>query len=340
MQTTILDTSISRTVPPTHQRARDPTTIAVTRIQAAALAGARAYFDKQAWVEIPTPHLTRATGACENIDTMYEVEHKGKAFLSQTGQLYLESMLQKGMEGVWTMGPSFRKEEKDDGRHSSEFTLIEFEHHGDFDLLLEHIEGTILSMINHCLTHAHDDLHIAGANIPMLQSLIKKSRQPGFTGFKKHTYADIIKTHGLPWGADIPSSIEKNVVSDGFPAFITRYPTEIKFFNMRNHPEDSTIVNSADLIVPHGGEAVGSAERIIDPAMLKEKLATSAMMKQLNKKEVGIDAFSWYIDCVEHNKPELHSGCGIGLGRVMQYILACDDIRQTSPFPVTPDNIE
>jgi asparaginyl-tRNA synthetase len=317
---------------PTHERVRDPFFIAVARIQGALLEGARQYFDQQGWTEVPTPHLTRATGACENIDTMYEIDHEGKAFLSQTGQLYLESLLSKDIPGVWTAGPSFRKEEKDDGRHSSEFTLIEFEHVGDFDLLLEHIEGTVLSMVRCALRTAPNDLAQVGADMAALKAL----KAP----FIKVRYEDLLEQHGLAFGDDIPSSVERDLTTKGFPVFITHYPVEIKFFNMRNNPEDQRVVNSADLILPHGGEAVGSAERINEAEMLREKLATSRMMDQLRRKGVGTNAFQWYIDCVAKNKPALHSGCGIGLGRVMQYVMACNDIRRTTPFPVTPKNIE
>lgn len=40
---------------------------AVARIEASLLRGARKYFDANDFIEIVVPHLTRATGACENI---------------------------------------------------------------------------------------------------------------------------------------------------------------------------------------------------------------------------------------------------------------------------------
>ena len=44
------------------------------------------------WVEVPT--LTKITGACENVDTLYHVNHFGQeAYLAQTGQLYLEAKI-------------------------------------------------------------------------------------------------------------------------------------------------------------------------------------------------------------------------------------------------------
>ncbi|MBI4983592.1 hypothetical protein HZC32_03025, partial [Candidatus Woesearchaeota archaeon] len=56
--------------------------------------GALEYFIKNSfrWVEVPT--ITKITGACENVDTLYCLNHFGtEAYLAQTGQLYLEAKI-------------------------------------------------------------------------------------------------------------------------------------------------------------------------------------------------------------------------------------------------------
>jgi asparaginyl-tRNA synthetase len=69
------------------------------------LQGARKYFDDMEFKEIVVPHITRATGACENIDTLFAVDYFGeKGYLSQTAQLYLESLI-PWMNKVWCILP-------------------------------------------------------------------------------------------------------------------------------------------------------------------------------------------------------------------------------------------
>jgi aspartyl/asparaginyl-tRNA synthetase len=51
---------------------------ALARMEAALLRGARKYFDANNFTEIIVPHLTRATSACENITTMFKVDHFGE----------------------------------------------------------------------------------------------------------------------------------------------------------------------------------------------------------------------------------------------------------------------
>ncbi len=58
------------------------------------------------------------------------------------------------------------------------------------------------------------------------------------------------------------------------------------------------------------------------------------MMKKLIERGGGVKDFQWYLDCVKTNGIKLHSGCGIGLNRVTQFILGANDIRKCSVFPL------
>lgn len=48
--------------------------------------------------------------------------------------------------------------------------------------------------------------------------------------------------------------------------------------------------------------------------------------------------FEWYLEFYkEHGS--MHSGCGIGLNRVTQFVLGTDDIRATTAFPLNKESI-
>ena len=58
---------------------------AMVYVEGLLLKGARKYFDDMEFKEIVVPHITKATGACENINTLFEVDYFGqKGYLSQT----------------------------------------------------------------------------------------------------------------------------------------------------------------------------------------------------------------------------------------------------------------
>lgn len=303
---------------------------AITRIEATMLKAARSYFEENDFTEAVVPHITRVTGACENIDTLFELDYFGeKAYLVQTGQLYLEALIPK-LGSVFCIGPSFRAEPDIDERHLTEFTLVEIEFPGDFEQLLAHIENIVHSMIH--AAAGMKELEILDVDTDRLRAVKKP--------FARMTYTQAIKQlqkHGfdVKWGDDLKSPHEK-FLANGLPLFITHYPEAIKFFNMRRAPDG--LVNSCDLILPNSGEAVGAAEREHDHSLLVENLEKSPMYARLLEKGKNIKDFQWYLDIVRDH-PIQHAGCGIGLNRVMQFVLNSDDIRASTAFPMNGESL-
>ena len=310
---------------------KEPSLQAIARIEASLLSGARKYFEENLFVEVTVPHVTRATGACENVATMFEVDFFGqKRYLAQTGQLYLEVMTPY-LEKVWAAGPSFRAEDKVDDRHLVEFTLLEIEFRGNFEQLLEHVEGTLVSMVSEVLAKRSEDLAVLGVDAERLQNV----RRP----FKRITYTDaveLLEGEGVRWGDDLKSQHEKLLVEymGSQPLFITHYPKAIKFFNMKENAVNPELVDSADLILPYSGEAVGAAEREYEYDRLVKRLLQSSMFRLLKERGGGLEDFAWYLNFYKEFGGHPHSGCGIGLGRVMQFVLGVDDIRGSTVWPV------
>ncbi|OIO28521.1 hypothetical protein AUJ16_00920 [Candidatus Micrarchaeota archaeon CG1_02_60_51] len=310
---------------------------AIDRVNDALYWGALDYFRGNGfmWVDVPT--LTRVTGACENVDTLYSVDHFGRnAYLAQTGQLYLEAKIPRH-EKVWTVITSSRAEAKVDARHLNQFQLLEFEHRGGFESLLNHVEGTVKAMVAGAVANAPGELALLGRSPADLAEYLKP--------FNRISYAEAIGLlEGTPlevgWGSDLKHSHELRLVAatGGRPLFITHFPKAIKFFNMRVNRSDDSVVNSADLILPHSGEAVGSAEREDDYALLKERLLASSMYSILSKRGVALSEFEDYLSLVRDN-PILHSGCGIGFPRVSQSVLGFSDIRQATSYPLNAETL-
>jgi asparaginyl-tRNA synthetase len=234
--------------------------LALDQINDALMWGARDYFRQQGFTWIDVPTITKITGACENVDTLYALDHFGEeAYLAQTGQLYLETKI-PGHKKVWTIIQSNRAEARADARHLNQFQLVEFEEEGDFEQLLTRIEGTVKAMMEATLEQK-EAYALLERNPKEVEAWVKEP-------FGRITYTEAIEMlkgtpHEQAWGADLSHEEEQFLVKAmGWkPLFITNYPTEIKFFNMRQVPGKDEIVNSADLLLPYAGESVGSAER-------------------------------------------------------------------------------
>jgi len=311
--------------------------LALDQVNDALMWGARDYFRAHGflWVDVPT--ITRITGACENVDTLYAVDHFGmEAYLAQTGQLYLETKI-PGHKQVWTVIQSNRAEARADTRHLNQFQLVEFEEQGGFEQLLERIEAVVKAMMAGVLGRK-EALRTLGRDASEVERWVGEP-------FARITYRQAIMLlndagREKAFGDDLGQEEEQFLVTAmGWrPTFITNYPTAIKFFNMRQVPGASEIVNSADLLLPYAGEAVGSAERENDAEKLVSRLEQSQMFRILSARGKTLDDFEHYLDFVREN-PVLHSGCGIGLARVTQCVLGLQDIRKAVAYPLTSETL-
>lgn len=290
----------------------------------------------------------RASGACENVNTLYHVEANGNpnwygypAYLAQTGQLYLEANVPK-LNRVFCDGPSFRAEEDVDGRHLTEFRMIEIEFAGNFDQLLDQMQGFVNHIVSHIIyINEAKDLGLSKERIEKLKRVPRV--------FPQITYDEaIMKLQQLGvnirWGNDLKHAHELMLVRafDDQPLFITRFPDPMwkhgeeieveKFFNMRPDLAHCGRVLSCDCIFPYSGEGIGSAERISDVEMMIYRLQNSRMFQRLVKMGGSLDDFKWYIDQLKTNGSVQHAGCGFGMSRVSQFILGVEDIRDAVNF--------
>ncbi len=323
---------------------------AVTRLVSKAFQSGRQYLEAQGYTEVVTPRIVRASGACENIDTLYQVMVDGdqrwynghQAYLAQTGQLYLESLV-PSIGKVYCSGPSFRAEAEVDDRHLSEFQMMEIEFPGTFDMLLFEIESFIYHIAQD-VAKLDEPAHV-GLTLETQKRLASCPSQ-----FTRITYDEaivLLQKMGvaIQWGDDIHSAQEQQLVEKfgNQPIFITRYPDPMwdhgkeieveKFFNMLPDPENPGRVLSCDTILPIAGEAVGSAARVHDVDRMIARLQNSRMFKRLLAKGGSLDDFSWYIERLRTEGSVPHAGCGFGMSRITKWIRGCDSIMQAVTFP-------
>ena len=232
--------------------------IATAKLERQVINSMRDYFEKEGFIEILPPKIVRASGACENIDTLFEVwvngnrnwfhsEESHPAYLPQTAQLYLEAFTPY-LKKVFAVGPSFRAEPGSDDRHLIEFTMFKIEFAGGFKKLLKYIEGAIYKVVKDILALPQKIKRELGLKKKDIQRLRKVKPV-----FPKVTYEEAIKILNLPFGDDIHSKDEQKLVErfGGHPIFITHHPNLLydhgkeieveKFFNMITRSQESKI---------------------------------------------------------------------------------------------------
>lgn len=297
--------------------------------------GARRYVEDNGFIAIHgQPLIGTIVVACESVSNLFPIDFYGKKrWMSQSNQILIEKYSQE-FGKIYCEITSFRQEPEADNRRLGSFNLLELEHQGSLDELLNNIEGVIYSIVEQVTENCQEELKLFGRNPDDLKLKIGKI-----------SYTDAVKllnNNGFPeleWGTDIDAKHEKKLCELVGPVFCHRYPGEIKFWNMKDDPENTSVVLSADLLMPGVGECAGSAQRETSHSELLRKLESSEMFKVLLNQGVQRGDFDHYLNYHLENDVVDHSGCGIGLNRIVQWLIGSDDIREATPFVINRDTL-
>ena len=294
---------------------------AILRIRNEVEKSIRDFFYDRDFVLIDSPILT--ANAAEGTSTLFETDYFGeKAYLSQSGQLYLEPAA-AAFGRVYCFGPTFRAEKSKTRRHLTEFWMVEPEvAFLEFDGLQELAEEFVEYIVGRAVERCQEELKTLERDISKLENV----KRP----FPRITYRDaieLLKTKGMnvKFGDDFGGD-EETVIANSFdrPVMISRYPTEIKAFYMQPDPKDPSVVLGLDMIAPEGyGEIIGGSQRIHEYELLLQRI------KQHN---LPVEKFQWYLD-IRRFGTFPHSGFGMGIERVVAWISGVPHLRETIPYP-------
>jgi len=280
------------------------------------------YLNQNGFYRFDSPILT--PNACEGTTTLFEVPYfdEGYAYLSQSGQLYLETGI-TSLGRVYDFGPVFRAEKSKTRKHLTELWMMDdeaafVEHEENIQIQEELIRFVIRSVIETNLS----DLELLGRDVERL----KKADAP----FRRMTHREaieLVNKRGAKLGDkdDFGAQEEVMLTEDSdVPLFIERWPKETKAFYMKRDPQDADIVLGNDLLAPEGfGEIIGGSQREDDYEILKGRMIAEKM---------PLEPYQWYLDLRLYGSVP-HSGFGIGLERFIGWISGVTHIREVIPFP-------
>lgn len=281
----------------------------------------REFFDKEGFFEVAPPIITKA--GCEGGSTLFEMNYFGQvAYLTQSSQLYAE-VFTTALEKVYVLAPSFRAEPSRTVRHLCEYWHLEPEMAFYDQKKNMEVQEKMLEYVCQKMASGHPGILQALGREP---ETLKAVRAP----FKRITYHDAVelaikKGANIKMGQDIGADEEALLTKDETkPMFVTNFPKDIKAFYMREDPEMPGTVLNADVLAPEGhGEIIGGSERIWE---LGELLGR---MKEQNLK---YEDYAWYVDLRKYG-PYPHSGFGLGVERLVKWMLNLEHIRDAIPFP-------
>jgi asparaginyl-tRNA synthetase len=300
---------------------------AALRIRAEVERALREHLDAEGYTAVDAPIFTPA--AAEGTATLFRVDYFGEpAFLSQTGQLYMEAAAQS-LGKVYCFGPTFRAEKSKTRRHLTEFWMLEPEvAFGDLEEVMTLMEGIVSHAVARVLERRRPELEALGRDPARLEAV----KPP----FPRLSYDEAVASlegteAALPWGEDFGAP-QEDAVSARYdrPILVHRFPTKVKAFYMKPDPARPEVVLGCDLIAPEGyGEIIGGGERCSDLAYLERKIAEQGLPKE---------AYEWYLDLRRYGACP-SAGFGLGLERTVAWICGLDHAREAGAFPRTLNRV-
>lgn len=295
---------------------------------------------------------------CNNQQNQTENSINKNINLTVSTQLHLE-ILSQSLSNVYSLSPCFRAERSDTSRHLSEFYMLELEstQYKDLSSLIKLSQSLIINTVKKFLVSKDTEFGNTNPHLLRTQNDYPMDALPGGLvidrweklvdpkNWYEIDYVDAIKQLNsvkhlfniLPptmdnWqDVNIASEHEKWIsekLFNGF-VFIKNYPRNLKPFYMKwNDPQQITDVTDTvacfDLIFPQIGEIIGGSVRESDIDLIR-------------KNKFASEGLDWYLDLREFGyRPT--GGFGLGLERLLAYLLGLNNVKDTIPFYRTLKN--
>lgn len=325
-----------------HLWLRAPRQTAIMRIRNEIIQAIREYMYNHGFILFDSPIFT--PNACEGTSTLFATDYfdLGKAYLSQSGQLYAEAGA-LALGKVYTLGPTFRAEYSMTRRHITEFWMMEpemayYDIYDNMDLIEDFLEYVVQRVI----INKKKELEILERDTSKLAKVLKPfprlTYDEAIEILRKKDIPLIRKTSNgeehirpFPWGEDFGAPHEEAIVEDfDKPVMVYKWPAEAKAFYMKRDPDNPKLALGVDVLAPEGfGEIIGGSQREDNIDLLLERI---------KEHELPLEEFGWYLDLRKYGSVP-HSGFGLGIERMVSWICNLEHIREAIPFARRPNRI-
>lgn len=312
---------------------RVPSHVAIFRIQSEVSSLFREYLRSQNFVEIHSPKLLG--GSSEGGSEVFSLQYFGKpASLAQSPQLFKQMAILGEFGKVFELGPVFRAENSNTGRHLCEFTGLDFEMEVK-ESYLEIVE-TIGKLFNYIFTGLNErckkELEVINKQYPFkpfewTQNFVSLTFEESCKLLKE------LKNIDQPLDKDFTRKSEEelgNIVKEKYKTdfyIVHKYPESARPFYTMPHAEKGWTC-SYDVFM-RGTEIISGAQRCHDVNLLTQRV-----------KNFGIEpeSIKYYLDSFKYGSIP-HGGVGVGLERVVKLFLDINNIRKVSLFPRDPTRL-
>ncbi|KAG5940509.1 hypothetical protein E4U53_007580 [Claviceps sorghi] len=309
---------------------RHPSNQALFRIRSLVTRTFRQTLDEQGFVEIHTPKLQPA--ATESGAAVFKVNYFGRnAFLAQSPQLAKQMSVSADFGRVFEVGPVFRAENSNTHRHLTEYTGL------DLEMAIQHDYHEVIDVIDEFLKAVFTAVYA----MPEVKEVQKRWPSREFKWLNETlilNFADGIQMLRDD-GRDVPMEdlstpdemrlgelVREKYGTDYY--VLDKFPASARPFYTLKDPEDPFWTRSFDIFI-RGQEICSGGQRINDAAELRDNMRAAGITE---------DGMEDYLAAFDLGAPP-HAGAGLGLERIVAWMLELGDVRYASLFHRDPKSL-
>ncbi len=313
-----------------HLFLRNPKLQAVLKFKHKFLINLHKWFTEREFLFLDAPVLTELLlyddDSAFKLDYSDKISGKQEVFLSQCNTFQLEAAIHS-FEKVYNMTPSFRAEHSKSSRHLREYWHLKVEiAWANLDDLIKIAGEMLYAVAKNTVEECGNELEVLGVKVDL-----DKLKPP----YKQITYDEALKIihskgNKMKWGKSFGVE-EEMILTKEFGEnflFIRGIPCSAEGFPFSRDKSNIKITRTCDLIAPEGfGELLGTAEKITDKKELLERMKEKGKTTPEQMKR-----YQWYVDLRDYGIIP-HGGIGMGIERVVRYLLKIPHVRDTISFP-------
>ena len=316
-----IETDLSKRLDYRYIDLRHPRRLAIFKIRAIILSAIHSFMRESKFIEIQTSKLSGA--GAEGGAELFELPYFGKKVaLNQSQQLYKQLIMLSGFERAYEIGTSYRAEKSHTHRHLTEFWQLDVE--------LSFINGIedIMRLQERLLVYILRQVKKEGkSELELLGKEITVPKLP----FPRINYSDACNLLKVKSNTDIGTELERKLAkiikskfkTDSF--FLTNFPDDFTKFYAKH---DGNIGRYVDLIY-NSNEISSGGQREHNYDIL---------IQQIKDKGLRPKDFEFYTTPFKYGAPP-HGGFGMGIDRLVTFILDLPNIREGVLFPRDVDRI-
>jgi aspartyl-tRNA synthetase len=309
---------------------RHPSNQALFRIRSLVTRRFRDTLEGQGFVEINTPKLQPA--ATESGAAVFKVNYFGRnAFLAQSPQLAKQSAVSADFGRVYEVGPVFRAENSNTHRHLTEYTGLDVEmaidqdYHEVIDVIDEFLKSVFVSV------YAMPEVKEVQKRWPSkefkwLEETLILNFEDGIQMLRDDGRDVEMEDLSTPDEMRLGELVREKYGTDYY--VLDKFPASARPFYTYKDPENPFWTRSFDIFI-RGQEICSGGQRINDATELRESMQTAGITE---------DGMEDYLAAFDLGAPP-HAGAGLGLERIVAWMLELGDVRYASLFHRDPKSL-